>query len=337
MKKTLIAAAVLAASGAAMAQSSIEIYGEVDLWIGSTKDTSVSNDRITKLDSNGLDTSKIGFRGSEDLGGGLKANFNLEAQIGADTGVGLNNGFNRISWLGLSGGFGEVQFGKVWSAFDDAFFPLLNNKAASGFIVAPGLGYNDRPNNSLKYISPEIGGFVAAGSFSLGENGNATTPNSNISSLAVTYSLDALTLSAGTQTEKRIIDTATPANNRDKRTNSFFGGSYDFGVVSVVGTLKRGEDTVGVTETKFNEYQFGVTAPLSDVMDISFGYGRSQSKIAGIDQTKVASFGALATYSLSKRTTLYTGFTRAKTTDQTVPGTPSTKATLYAAGINHAF
>lgn len=331
MKKTLIAAAVLAASGAAMAQSSVEIYGTVDLWVGSVKDTAVSNDRTTRLNSNGMDTSKLGFRGSEDLGGGLKANFNLEAEIGPDTGVGLNNGFNRISWLGLSGGFGEVQFGKVWSAFDDAFFPLLNNKAAIGFIVAPGLGYNDRPNNSLKYISPEFGGFSATASFSLGENGTATTGNSNISSLAGTYSMDALTLSAATQTEKLL------AGGPDKRTNSFFGGSYDFGVVSVVGTYKRGEDTNGATETKSNEYQFGVVAPLSDAMDVSFGYGRSQSKIAGVKQEKVDSFGGLLTYSLSKRTSLYAGFTRAKTTDQTVVGNPSTKATLYATGINHNF
>jgi predicted porin len=158
MKKTLIAAAVLAASGAAMAQSSVEIYGTVDLWVGSVKDTAVSNDRTTRLDSNGMDTSKLGFRGSEDLGGGLKANFNLEAEIGPDAGGGLENGFDRISWVGLSGGFGEVQLGRVWSAYDDAFFPLLNNKAAIGFIVAPGLGYNDRPNNSLKYISPEFAG-----------------------------------------------------------------------------------------------------------------------------------------------------------------------------------
>ncbi|MCU0931481.1 MAG: porin [Serpentinimonas sp.] len=331
MKKTLIAAAVLAASGAAMAQSSVQIYGTVDLWVGSTKDTAVSNQRTTKIDSSGLDTAKLGFRGSEDLGGGLKANFNLEAQISPDTGVGLNNGFNRISWLGLSGGFGEVQLGKVWSAFDDAFFPLLNNKAAIGFIVAPGLTYNDRPNNSIKYISPEFGGFTATGSFSLGENGTATRGNSNISSLAGTYAADAFTISAATQTEKLL------STGEDKRANSFIGGSYDFGVVSVVGTIKRGEETTGATEVKFNEYQFGVVAPLSDVMDVSFGYGRSQSKIAGIDQEKIASFGALLTYSLSKRTTLYTGFTRAKTTDQTVPGTPSTTATLYAAGINHNF
>lgn len=334
MKKTLIAAAVLAASGAAMAQSSVEIYGEVDLWVGSLKNTATSNDRVTRLDSNGLDTSKLGFRGSEDLGGGLRANFNLEAEIGADTGNGLAEGFDRISWVGLSGGFGEVQLGKVWSAYDDAFFPLLNNKAAIGFIVAPGISYNDRPNNSLKYISPEIGGFTAAGSFSLGENETATRGNSNISSLAVTYSLDALTLSAGTQTEKLVTIDATLF---DKRSNSFFGGSYDFGVVKLVATYNRGELVEGAVEEKSNEYQFGVTAPLSDVMDVSFGYGRQQVKIAGVDQEKVASFGALLTYSLSKRTTLYTGFTRAKTTDQVTAGTPSTKRTLYAAGVNHSF
>jgi predicted porin len=329
MKKTLIAAAVLAASGAAMAQSSVEIYGTVDLWVGSVKDTAVSNDRTTRLDSNGMDTSKLGFRGSEDLGGGLKANFNLEAEIGPDAGGGLENGFDRISWLGLSGGFGEVQLGRVWSAFDDAFFPLLNNKAAIGFIVAPGLGYNDRPNNSLKYISPEFAGFTATGSYSLGKDNQASSGYGSVASLAVNYGVGDLSVSAATQTEKAVA-------GADKLSNSFIGGSYDFGVASVVATYKAGKETTA-TELKTKEYQFGVVVPLSDVMDASFGYGRAQAKVGGVNDSKTVSFGGLLTYSLSKRTSLYAGFTRAKDTDQTAPGNPSTKATLYAAGINHNF
>ena len=112
MKKSLIALAVLAASGAAMAQSSVTLYGRVDASIGSTKDT-VSGVSTTKLFNGsdvGLTGSRWGMKGSEDLGGGLMANFVLENRFNVDDGTTAGQ-FLGDAYVGLSGGFGAV-----WSA-----------------------------------------------------------------------------------------------------------------------------------------------------------------------------------------------------------------------------
>jgi len=122
MKKSLIALAVLAASGTAMAQSNVTLYGLADVWFGSSKFevTGEGSVRQTKVDSGGLNTSRWGMKGSEDLGGGLKANFQLEQGFDLSTGAAQSGKtFNRQAWVGLSGGFGEVQLGKVWTSYDD--------------------------------------------------------------------------------------------------------------------------------------------------------------------------------------------------------------------------
>ena len=86
MKKTLIALAVLAAAGAAMAQSSVTLYGIADVWVGSIKD-GVGASSLTEVGSGGFNTSRLGVQGSEDLGGGLSAVFKLEGNLGIDTGT----------------------------------------------------------------------------------------------------------------------------------------------------------------------------------------------------------------------------------------------------------
>lgn len=124
MKKSLIAIAVLTAAGAASAQSSLNLYGIADVWIGKTKNGE------TNLGSGGLAGSRIGFKGTEDLGGGLKAHFNLEQGIRLDTGAATVAGsaFSRQANVGLSGGFGTVKLGRSFTAFDD-----INGAANSGF------------------------------------------------------------------------------------------------------------------------------------------------------------------------------------------------------------
>jgi len=105
MKKSLIALAVMAAAGAASAQSSVQLYGIVDIWFGSVKD-GVGAQSETKLDAGGVNGNRFGLKGSEDLGGGLKANFQLEQGFNMDDGSAVaSTAFNRQAWVGLSGGF----------------------------------------------------------------------------------------------------------------------------------------------------------------------------------------------------------------------------------------
>lgn len=118
MKKSLIALAVLAASGAAMAQSSVTVYGLADVRVGSFKQSdevgSLSN---TEMRSGGFATSRIGFKGTEDLGGGLKANFQIETSVAIDRPAASTIG-DRQAWVGLSGGFGAIELGRSWTPYD---------------------------------------------------------------------------------------------------------------------------------------------------------------------------------------------------------------------------
>ena len=111
MKKSLIALAAVAASGAAMAQSSVTLYGVVDTSVAYVKgDKSVSG-----LLNNGAATSRLGFRGVEDLGNGLKAEFVLEGAVSPDNG-GSSFDFKRQSTVGLAGEFGQVRLGRALTA-----------------------------------------------------------------------------------------------------------------------------------------------------------------------------------------------------------------------------
>ena len=129
MKKSLIAIAALAAAGAAAAQSSVTMYGQVntgyehsktDITIGgvktTTKTTGFQNDRVK--------TSRLGFKGEEALGNGLSATFALEMGFDSANGEFAESAFNRKATVGLKGAFGEVRVGKdsgTMNSFDGSF------------------------------------------------------------------------------------------------------------------------------------------------------------------------------------------------------------------------
>ena len=115
MKKTLIALAAVAATGASFAQSSVEIYGLLDARVNSIKTD--NNGTLTRLDNSGTASSKLGFRGTEDLGGGLKAKFVLEMGMNNDTGAGQNTTTNNTNMgQNLSVGSGAWKAGQTASA-----------------------------------------------------------------------------------------------------------------------------------------------------------------------------------------------------------------------------
>jgi len=178
MKKTLIALAALAATGATLAQSSVTIYGRMDLGMSSV-DTTGSNNVTTEAFSlagtqNARTSSRLGFRGTEDLGGGLRAGFVYEIGINADrtapTGASpTDNAQTRLANLSLTGGFGTVVVGTFMNAFD----------TVRGFSPATGVGgavpggdftqmhgaalverFDSRTQNAVAYVSPTFSGFT---------------------------------------------------------------------------------------------------------------------------------------------------------------------------------
>lgn len=363
MKKSLIALAVLASSGAAMAQSSVTIYGLVDVWVG--KQSSTDNftpspkESQTLLNGGGWDQSRLGFRGVEDLGGGLKANFAIETGFSADA-PGATTLGSRVAYVGLSGGFGEVQLGRVWTAYDDVW-GLHNNGFASAFTARPTLGssagtlfggdplsaYSSNPNNGFKYISPSFGGFSAAASYAMGEDKNtaAGTSAGSVSAFNLAYNAGPVSVALGYQQEKV---GASPTNNLnldsianflavgDKFTNTQLSGSYDLGVAKLLATYNKGKiSEVGFDDTKSTEYSLGAEVPLSAAFSIGLGYGQAKFEEGSVEFAKTKAYSITGKYNMSKRTLAYAGYLSTKTTATDVPG--NFKTNLYAVGIQHSF
>ena len=345
MKKNLIALAVLAASGVASAQSSVTLYGLVDAYVGtsrvklSTPGLATTSNRQNVVDSGGFNTSRFGLKGSEDLGGGLKANFVLEAGFDISTGaannytnpytgVTSNAIFGRQSWVGLSGGFGEVRIGKMWTPYDEV--KGLGAAAFDANIFAPATGvwasnnYQDRPGNSIYYATPSFSGFSAAALYSLGENKTATQSAGKIASFNVQYAGGPIAAALAYQTEKE--GGALSANPTAKFTQ--LNGSYDFGpakLLAAYGHVKEGGD-------KAKEFQVGVDVPLGAVT-LSGGVARSKITLGAGGEVKSTGVGLAAKYDLSKRTFLYTGLQMAKNE----LGRSETKTDTFAVGVQHKF
>lgn len=339
MKKSLIALAVLAASGASFAQS-VTLYGLADVWFGSVKTedgVAGTSQRQTKLDSGGVNTSRWGLKGSEDLGGGLKANFQLEQGFTLDDGSVALSGqpagqaFSRQSWVGVSGGFGEVQLGKAWSAYDDvsgASNAMFDSGAlAPMYSVFKSVEYNDRPANGLKYITPTFGGFAGSVSYALGENKTATQSATSISAFSVTYGAGPVAVQLGYQVEGTNV--AGASDTKFTR----LGASYDFGVATAKATYGKVDNVGGASGSDATDYQLGVDVPVSAALTVSASYAQSDDSNVGFEQ-KRKGFGIGATYALSKRTFLYGGFESDTATNNAAA---DDKHSLFAVGVQHRF
>lgn len=359
MKKSLIALAVLAASGVASAQSSVTLYGLVDAYVGSLKINGLKQTGVNLANPAGgsggaFNTSRFGLKGSEDLGGGLKANFVLEA--GFDPSTGVSNSytnpftgktstaiFGRQSWVGLSGGFGEVRLGKMWTPFDEvkgsgaaafdanAFAPAANVWASNG--------YQDRPGNAIYYVTPSFSGLTAAAMYSFGENKTATASAGKIAAFNVAYANGPLAAALSYQTEK--------ADGTVANTTKFtqLNGSYDFGVVKLLGAYGNvkngfgpswGTTGTGIAVDKTREYQIGLDFPVNSVFTVSGGYAVSKdTQFAGGPDIKRKGFGLAGLYALSKRTNLYAGYQKAK--QDAYSAVAEQKLDTYGVGIRHTF
>lgn len=318
MKKSLIALAVLAASGAAMAQSSVTLYGIADVWVGRTSVTTAAGVKTNTsvLQSGGLGGSRLGFKGTEDLGGGLKAVFALEQGVAVDTGAGGT--FNRQSYVGLAGGFGQVTFGNTWTAMDDILGAsnsgFDSGLSASNNVLKVQALYSSNPGNTIKYVSPSFGGFSGGFSHSLDESSVLST---DVTDFSLSYSAGPVAANFAYQVQNgAAADTKLTALN----------GSYDLGMAKLLASYGSVKYPVG----KSTDFQFGADVPLSSAMTLSAGYAQSKEDAAAGGQKRTG-YGLAVGYSLSKRTTTYAGFRQAKVKNS------AAKDSVIAAGIRHTF
>jgi GBP family porin len=340
MKKTLLALAAIAASSAAFAQSSVTLYGIADVSLESVKGAST----VSRVTSGNLSTSRLGFKGVEDLGEGLKAIFQLESAIAADTGAGgavdskfgnTTRLFDRNAYVGLTGGFGAVRLGRddsliglvaagplaTVSTYDE--LRLLPTRAADSY---------RRADNSITYVAPAfVPGLTVAAQYSTAAIGVAGTSavagttgtETAGDSFGKTYGLSANyvagPLSAGVG-YLNVKDAAASTSVSEKANATLVYGAYDFGAAKVTAyydaetspALKAASTAVLTSANGRRMTVLGakVAVPVSEKFTVIGGAATARNlngAATGDDNAQVFSLRGI--YSLSKRTSVYALFT----------------------------
>ena len=161
MKKLVIATVMSLSSVMALAQ--VSVYGVIDTSVQSFNS---GKETLTRMQDNVFNTSRLGFKGSEDIGYGLKANFQLEGQINPSAGslgsttIATNEVFNREAWVGVSGSFGEIRLGKTDMTESGELDVRMSQAGNFGLhpINGSGIELGTDQKNVIKYISPRIAG-----------------------------------------------------------------------------------------------------------------------------------------------------------------------------------
>ena len=311
MKKSLLALAVLtAASGAASAQSSVTLYGKVDLGI--VYDDGAAAGKSVRLASGVTGGSRIGFKGVEDLGGGYKASFQLETGYCADSAAGVSSGgatvpnfctgsnqfMGRQAHGDLTGAFGALSAGRQYSLgfnnlstidpFGTGFAGQVNN------IVDPS---GIRLNNSVTYSTPNIGGVTGSVELALGEQTGNWQANRETGA-GLTYA------SGPAYAGFTFYDVSAANGIGAARKNYLLGGTYDFGVVKIHALVQK---STGDASLDVLDMMGGVTIPVAGGQVLASYIHHNDRTSADRDAQQL---GVGYLYPLSKRTSIYTAFAR---------------------------
>jgi predicted porin len=303
MKKSLLALAVCsAAAGPAFAQSNVTVYGLINIGLVYSK-SDVAPTRWG-IDPGGWWGSRLGFRGTEDLGNGLSVIYQLENGFSPDTGTAGQSGriFGRHSWVGLKGDFGTVRFGRAWTPsyclLTDVIDPFEDGMsgAAESFFGRNIYAVIDIRTQNAVFYSKQFGPLKADVSYAFGETAGSLSANRQLSG-AFTYTIGQLKLAYGYQ------------NNNDASGNgaarlNFVGGNYDFGVAKLhFGLDRQKTDAASLAPVDASDLLLGLTIPAGGGRILA-SYNRLNDRSARNADTAQYAIGY--TYPLSKRTSLFT-------------------------------
>ena len=324
MQKTnRLALAVLALLGtttAAFAQSSVTLYGRVN--------TTVERQEVGDAKTTGLfnNSSRFGFKGTEDLGGGLKAGFQLESGFNSDTGASSGAFFGRQSEVNLSGGFGAVRLGNFTpeSYYATADYVSMHNHDTGNSSDAF-YAYVMPSANKIAYRTPSFGGLTVDAAVALHEQ---VTGGKNAFDLAVNYNLGALALGAG---YSKLGDV-----------NQFAGRAlYTFGAFTVGGYIQRDEDAFRANGGKRNTFRLAGAYNLG-ASEFHVNVGRA-GEYKNINDSDATQYTVGYNYNLSKRTKVYGYYTRINNSRagtygfNQVPVGAGVDSNTLAVGIRHNF
>lgn len=351
MKKTLVALAALSATAGAFAQSSVTLYGILDASVGYVNKANAAGKSAVYMSDSALQSSYWGLRGSEDIGGGLKVNFNLQSDVRTDTGAGNADFFRREANVSLvSAAYGELRLGRTMS-------PAIAN--AQGGVVTPGnsIGVSSAvatgtsadffTKNAITYYSPVMAGVRATLQFAPGETAGDSSKARKVAASLV-YTDGGLRLSMGAQQVEG-------SDGRSSRDWYNVNGQYTWGAFKLgAGWYKvdQGDTTDTCTNPPGANADVCRTAtiPSSHGYNLSVGYQINPQAIVSatyVHNNQDSSLVNLqARYALSKRTTTYAMIAMADNGTKGVNFTPymyaasgvaNKKQSAVVLGMIHAF
>ncbi|HSV70465.1 MAG TPA: porin [Methylibium sp.] len=309
--RAVLALALAAGAAPACAQSSVTLYGLLDSYLEYRNHNNAALDSRWALNSGGMNTSRWGLRGSEDLGGGLKAIFQLEGELAVDTGAGGSSLFGRQANVGLDGGFGRLVVGRSYStsydfiiAFDPmGYAPAYSWATSAGATGARKDGMVTGVSNLVKYRG-EFAGVRVGASYGFGEVAGQTSDAATYN-LGLGYSLGALSL-VGTWEQ---INGTTTASERDRTRTFHVGASYDFGTVKLFGVLRDYEKSfaAGGSDNQSRTAWIGATYRPVPALTLTAAYYRQDIRSGNTAPTvdDPSLLVLRARYALSKRTDVY--------------------------------
>jgi len=328
MNKKLVAlavAGVLAAPLAAQAQTAnVVLYGRVNLdmeVVRGEQSASGANPSVFRVSSN---SSRLGVRGTESLGGGLNAIFQIESSVSADAGGGTLA--SRETYVGLQGSWGTVKMGNFLAPYDD-IHPIFGNVPtlttsilstaavwANGTNSKANGGFDARLGNSVRYDSPNFGGFTGGIQYASWEAGLPSgKSNSGIFSLGGFYNNGPIQIGVAFEQNNKIRG----ANLTDQAFS--VAGGYNFGIVRLGGVWERLDYDTPSGNLKRDFWGVGLTGNFGPGQMYAFfgmGYDGKGSAATGTrvgavtkgGDTGVNQWEISYTYPLSKRTLTYVGY-----------------------------
>lgn len=328
MQKKLIALAIAGlVSAPAFAQSNVTIYGVADAYMGFGSHG--DNDKAA-VNSGGLSSSRIGFRGTEDLGNGLKAVFTLEQGFDISNGAESDSSkaFQRQAFVGLSGGFGTVSLGRQYApGYDFQYDVMASASIGPQFILSTGAGMTITPNNGARWdnsvaYNGSFSGLKVRAIYGMGNNEDSyevpTLAGTKLMDpsdddrfgLGVEYANGPLKVGA---VYHYLTDPAEIAGASDDQQEWLVGGSYNFGVLTLAGSYQEVEGLGNLKGVDADLWQIGVLVPVGAAGNVHLAYGEVDFDInaMGVNESaKAKSYTLAYTHALSKRTTAYAGWNR---------------------------
>ena len=340
MQKKLIALAIAGMIAApAFAQSNVTVYGIIDTFVGVGK---AGDAKFSGVANGVLNGPRIGFKGEENLGNGLKAKFVLEQGFNSDdASPASSKEFHRQAWVGLEGGFGFIGLGRQYSP---GYYAFRNDAIAAGALdpaaILTGGGLqidaatDSRWDNSVNYQSKSFGGFSGQLIYSFGSTEadvKAKNPNRNTDDkvgLGLNYANGPLNVDY-------IYVNAGDSAFGDDHKEHYLGAGYDFGGFKLVGSYQTA--SVDAKDSDVKVYQIGGIIPVgSGNIHVAYGVRNEDAK-----DSDSRSFGLAYTHNLSKRTIAYVGLNRTTNDDNVGLGALAKangeSSNALGLGIRHAF